>query len=123
MPLHNRRGRARSILASVEDEMRRWIGLALMTCSLSLTSSVGAQQQATSVGMAEALFQDGRALLSQGSLELACNKLKESQQLAPAPGTLLSWADCEERRGHMASAWSLWLEAASAARSAEQLDR
>ncbi|HEY6080908.1 MAG TPA: phosphate ABC transporter substrate-binding/OmpA family protein [Polyangiaceae bacterium] len=107
----------------MENEMRRWLGLVAATWSLSLTSSLSAQPQAAAVGMAEALFQDGRALLSQGSLELACNKLRESQQLAPAPGTLLSWADCEERRGHLASAWSLWLEAASAARSAQQLDR
>ena len=82
-----------------------------------------AQSQAANLGMAQALFEDGRALLSQGSLELACGKLEESYRLDSAVGTLLNWADCEERRGHMATAWSLWLEAASEARAAKQADR
>jgi outer membrane protein OmpA-like peptidoglycan-associated protein len=82
-----------------------------------------AQPRGANMGMAQALFEDGRALSSQGRLELACGKLEESYRLDPAVGTLLSWADCEERRGHMATAWALWLEAASAARNAKQADR
>lgn len=105
------------------DDARRRIGLAGAALALALMSPASVQAQATGDGMAQALFEDGRALLAKGSFELACNKLAESQHLAPAPGTLLSWADCEERSGHIASAWSLWLQAASAARSANQTDR
>lgn len=115
--------RAKGYSRAVEDETRRWVALAVTSWALAMSSDARAQSDAMTVGMAEALFQDARGLMRQGSLDLACNKLKESYQLAPAPGTLLSWADCEERRGHIASAWARWLEAASAARSAHQPDR
>jgi outer membrane protein OmpA-like peptidoglycan-associated protein len=101
--------------------MRRRIWFATVAFGCGWPASVAAQ--ATSAGMAEALFEDGRALMRQGSLELACAKLDESYRLDPAVGTLLSYADCEERRGHFATAWALWLEAASEARFARQTER
>ena len=46
---------------------------------------------------AERLFHEGRALLAAGDLARACANFTESEKLDPAPGTLLSLADCEER--------------------------
>src|SRR4029450_9247463 len=35
----------------------------------------------------------------------------ESQKLDPNVGTLMNWATCEERRGHIATAWQRWRQA------------
>jgi len=106
--------------------MLRWNWFAAAVVILGFTTpgvNAVAQPQAPNIAMAEALFEDGRSLLGQGSLELACGKLQESYRLDAAVGTLLSWADCEDRRGHASTAWSLWLEAASEARNEKQADR
>jgi hypothetical protein len=57
---------------------------------------------------AEALFRDGRAAAQKGDWDTACPKLRESQRLDPAAGTLLNLADCEEHRGKIATAWQLY---------------
>ncbi len=65
---------------------------------------------------ADALFQEGRALVKQGQLAAGCAKLEASEKLDPAPGTLLALADCFERDGRLASAWSTWNDAATLSR-------
>lgn len=57
---------------------------------------------------AEALFDQGRAALSQGDFDTACGRFRESDRLDPALGTRFNLADCEEKRGHLATAWSLF---------------
>lgn len=66
---------------------------------------------------AEALFQEGRRLLSDGKVTAACEKLKESFALDPMSGTLLNLADCYEKDGRTATAWARFRNAASLARS------
>lgn len=56
---------------------------------------------------AEALFEQGRAALVAGDLETACARFRASDQIDPAPGTKANLADCEERRGRVATAWEL----------------
>jgi len=60
---------------------------------------------------ADALFREGRALVKQGQFAAGCSKLEASQNLDPAPGTLLALADCFEKDGRLASAWSTWNDA------------
>ncbi len=67
---------------------------------------------------AEKLFQDGRKLLAEGKLDEACDALRASQQLEPRTGTLLNLGDCEEKRGKLATAWSVFVEARALARKA-----
>lgn len=60
---------------------------------------------------AEALFRSGREALKRGEWATACAKLSESQSLDPAAGTALNLAVCEEKQGHVASAWQRLREA------------
>ncbi|HWZ88478.1 MAG TPA: hypothetical protein VNW92_06495 [Polyangiaceae bacterium] len=57
---------------------------------------------------AEALFDQGRAALAQGDFDAACGRFRESDRLDPAVGTRFNLADCEEKRGRLATAWSLF---------------
>jgi hypothetical protein len=54
---------------------------------------------------AESLFLEGRAELRAGRLEAACALFEQSFASSPAPGTLLNWGLCEERRRHYVGAW------------------
>lgn len=57
---------------------------------------------------AEALFEKGRTAMDKGDYATACAAFEESNRLDPAPGTLFNQADCEEKRGHLATAWQLF---------------
>jgi hypothetical protein len=57
------------------------------------------------------LFREGRELLKAGKIAEACEAFDGSQKLAAKVGTLLNLADCRERQGRTATAWSLFLEA------------
>jgi hypothetical protein len=59
---------------------------------------------------AEALFREGRALMDSGDVTGACAKFRESNRLDPAVGTVFNIADCEEKLGHLAQAWTLFQE-------------
>lgn len=69
-----------------------------------------ARAQASDPAAGEALFREGRAAAEKGNYELACQKFHESHRLDPAPGTVLNIADCEEKLGHIATAWTLYQE-------------
>lgn len=57
---------------------------------------------------AEALFEQARTAMAAGSFDIACARFRDSDKLDPALGTRFNLADCEERRGHVATAWSLF---------------
>lgn len=54
---------------------------------------------------ADALFDEGRALLKAGQLNAACERFEQSHTVEPALGTLLNLADCDERRGQLVKAY------------------
>ena len=56
------------------------------------------------VATAEKLFQEGRRLMANGSIEEACAKFTESQRLDPSSGTLINLAACHAELGMTASA-------------------
>jgi len=84
---------------------------------------VSAQASANDPIAAEKLFSEARKLLDAGKYAEACQKLADSQKLDPAVGTLLNLAQCYEKSGRTATAWSTYREAAAAARTAGQPDR
>jgi hypothetical protein len=80
-------------------------------------------QTAENKAAAEALFDEGRGLMSKGDLAGACRKFEESDRLDKAPGTLLNLADCYERSGKVSSAWATYRRAAPLARERGQTER
>lgn len=60
---------------------------------------------------AEALFRAGREAAASGDYATACSRFAESHRLEPAAGTVFNLADCHEKRGQVASAWTRYREA------------
>jgi hypothetical protein len=61
--------------------------------------------------VAEALYEEARSLMKQGKLDQACPKFQQSYDLDAGGGTLLNLAECYEKQGKFASAWSSFKEA------------
>lgn len=75
----------------------------LLALQLASGSAHAAPTASTS---AQKLFDEAKSLMKAGNYAPACDKLRESQSLEPALGTLLNLADCNEHIGLLASAWS-----------------
>ena len=72
---------------------------------------------------AQALFYEGRALMKDGKFAVACPKFEESLRLDYGIGTEFNLADCNEKVGKLATAWSGFLSVASAAKAQNQTQR
>lgn len=86
-----------------------------MIAAITAAAMVGAPRAARAADpqqtRADALFAEGRDLLEKGRFAEACPKLKESEALAPAVGTLLNLGYCWEQMGRMRSAMDSYAEA------------
>jgi hypothetical protein len=82
---------------------------ALLFAATTALSAPAWSQPSDSAG-AETLFREGRELVTRGDFSGACAKFRESNRLDPAVGTVFNIADCEERLGHLAQAWTLFQE-------------
>ncbi|HVJ19119.1 MAG TPA: hypothetical protein VM686_27055 [Polyangiaceae bacterium] len=80
-------------------------------------------QEARNPAVAEALFEEAQQLVKAGDYEKACPKFKQSYEADPAGGTLLNLADCYEREGKTALAWSSFREARVVAQREGRNDR
>lgn len=72
---------------------------------------------------ADALFEEGKALLEQQAFAAACPKLAESQRLEPGGGVALALALCREGEGKTAQALAAFREALTYARRDARRDR
>lgn len=104
---------------------RRFDVRVLSAAAVMLLGAPSALAQTTSTqrAAAEALFQQGTALMDEKRYAEACDKFAGSQDLDPALGTMLYLADCYEQAGRTASAWALFREAAESSKHAGQADR
>ncbi|HVW24869.1 MAG TPA: tetratricopeptide repeat protein [Polyangiaceae bacterium] len=99
-------------------------GAAAFAVAITLFAARGHAETSASKGAAaEALFEQGTALMAQGDYEKACERFEGSLEIDSALGTLLRLADCYDRLGKTASAWSLFKDAASVAKANEEPDR
>lgn len=90
--------------------MKRHVFVALFPALVVATTPAGANNTAA----AQALFEEGRALMGKGDFIAACAKLEGSQKLDPGPGTEYNLAVCYDKSGRSASAWATYLSAAAA---------
>jgi len=88
-----------------------------------LLPASAAAQASPDAALAEALFSEGRALLSAGRPAEACPKLEKSHRLDPGGGVLLNLATCLEMEGKTATAWVTFKEALGWARREGRADR
>jgi hypothetical protein len=79
--------------------------------------------QLTPEKAAQKAFDEGMKLLDQGKVADACPKLEESQRLDPAMGTQYRLAECWEKLGRTASAYTLFRQVVSEAQAAGRDDR
>ncbi len=77
----------------------------------ALAAPTAHAQSSQNAAGAEALYEQARALMKQGDFAHACPKFKQSYDLDAGGGTLLNLAECYERLGKFASAWSSFKEA------------
>jgi hypothetical protein len=95
-------------------------GVALSTLTPAVARAQGTQQDKTA---AEALFQEGKRLMSEGKYSEGCPKLEESNKIDPGAGTLTALALCHRGEGKTATAWSEFKEVISLARRDNRKDR
>jgi hypothetical protein len=99
------------------------VGSLFVAVACSLTTLEARAQASAESAAAQALFDDARGLMAQGRAAEACPKLEESQRLDPGSGTLVNLAKCYEETHRLASAWSTYLDAAAAAKTAGNSER
>jgi tetratricopeptide (TPR) repeat protein len=99
--------------------------LAVPVCCVAL--SCGASRLARAADpqsqAAEALFNQAKTLVANGSFAEACEKFAASQALEPGLGTLLYLGDCYERAGRFASALSTFSGARDLAKARGDAER
>jgi hypothetical protein len=87
------------------------LGAACVVCASVRVA--GAQEgDATARAEAEAMFQEGRALMESGNFAAACPKFEQSLALYPALGVRFNLARCYEQSQRPASAWLHYREVA-----------
>jgi len=95
---------------------RRTMAVAAACAVAVLAAASGARAQSEDQAAARALFDEGRKLLKAGQASAACPKLEAAKQLYVSAGILLNLADCYEKVGRTASAWTEFGEAATVAK-------
>jgi hypothetical protein len=91
--------------------------IALLVACAGLAAPLAARAQSKDdVARADALFNAAKALTDSGQYADACAKFAESKRLAPGLGVTLYLADCYERIGRTASAWTEFRAAEGLAR-------
>jgi hypothetical protein len=90
---------------------------AVILAAVAATPAAAYAQSKEDLANADALFNAAKAMLDAGQYVDACGKFAESKRLAPGLGVTLYLADCYERIGRTASAWTEFKTAEGLARA------
>jgi hypothetical protein len=101
----------------------RLLRAALIGVALLAAPRTGLAQDGDRNASAQVLFDDALTLMEAGNHAEACPKLERSQQLDPGMGTEFRLAECYEKLGRIASAWTRYVSVAEAAVRAQSADR
>ena len=88
------------------DPRRIPLAAALVCAAAIVARAPAARAQAEDQAAARALFAEGRALMKASKYAEACPKLEAARKLFTSAGILLNLADCHEKIGRAASAWT-----------------
>ncbi|HEU4538158.1 MAG TPA: hypothetical protein VFS00_28750, partial [Polyangiaceae bacterium] len=119
----------RTAEASLGPRARRASAASLAALALLATAGGAAAQppppssESTQRAIAQSLFDEARALMSQNAYAEACPKLRESYRLEPASGTLVNLAICHEQEGKLAMAYVEYNETLSRAQREGRRER
>ncbi|MDF3065480.1 MAG: putative rane protein [Polyangiaceae bacterium] len=94
-----------------------------LVAALAVVPRASAQNAGADRASAEALFNEGVALVAAKDFAEGCRKFEASQALDPTLGTELRLGDCYERLGKTASAWATFKHAQGVARLKGQPER
>ncbi|HEY8038174.1 MAG TPA: hypothetical protein VIF15_00195 [Polyangiaceae bacterium] len=95
---------------------RRVLVAAVVALSVAAPRLAQADTTAQDSAVAQSLYDEAKKLMAASKWGEACPKLEESQRLDPTPVTEFYLADCYEKSGRTASAWTTFLDLASSAR-------
>jgi hypothetical protein len=87
--------------------------LASVTLPVAVPRIAFAQASPQDQAVAQSLYDEAKRLMAAEKWSDACPKLEESQRLDPTPVTEFYLADCYERAGRTASAWTTFLDLAA----------
>lgn len=112
------------LLTSIKWPRSARVMASSFACVLTFsTMHVLAEPTPAEQGLAAALFEQARQLMSAGMIDEACSKFAESQRKDPGGGTLLNLALCHEKQGKIATAWTEFRQARSMAKRDNRPDR
>jgi hypothetical protein len=102
--------------------LRWWVGVPGCVTALAFCSATPAHAQAEDQAAARTLFDEARTLMKSGENNAACPKLEAAMRLYSSVGIALNLADCYEKVGRTASAWTEFGEAFSVAERSNRPD-
>ena len=99
------------------------LGTLLWICCCAQGARSAAAQENAEAPASRALFDEARRLMNAGQFAAACPKLEQSQHLRAGIGTQFNLAECYEKLGRFASAWSLYSQVAADTKALGQPER
>jgi hypothetical protein len=99
------------------------LAVLVAAAAFAVSPSARAEPTPTEQALAQTLFDEGRALMTDQRFAEACAKFAKSQELDPSAGTFINLALCHESQGKFATAWAEFNEALSQALRDGRSDR
>lgn len=94
-----------------------------LAATLITTPLVAHAEKPATAGSAATLFYEARDLMARGQFAAACERFEKSLKLDRGVGTEFNLADCNERVGKIATAWTGFQHVATVTKARGQADR